>query len=121
MSIGKLEPIAIKKRAVDNLKNTTTEFGPNEDTTKGYTMENEYDTEGTKAQKGTESGYLSDHLNSTKFDITKGGSKTDAEARLRQQSYQIPDVRNYDSENIYSDADDLKVDTSGNIGQVIIF
>lgn len=122
MKIGKLEPIAIKKRAVDNLKNVTREFGPQDDSTKGYSLENEYDVEGSKAQKGSsESGFLADHLNSTKFDLTKGGSKTDSEARLKQQSYQIPDVEKYDDENIYSDADDLRVDTSGNIGQVIIF
>ncbi len=121
MKIGKLEPIAIKKRAVDSLKNATTEFGLNGDTSKGYTLENNYDIEGSKSQKGSESGYLADHLNSTKFNMTKGGSKTDDEARLIQQSYEVPDVRKYDSENIYSDADNLKVDTSENIGQVIIF
>ena len=122
MRIGKLEPIAIKKRVVDNLKNTTTEFGPSGDTTKGYTLESEYDIEGSKSQKGNGSaGYLSDHLNSTKFDLTKGGSKTDEGLRLAQQSYEIPGITKYDPEDIYSDADNLKIDTSENIGQVIIF
>lgn len=121
MAIGKLEPIGIKKRKSDFLANTTKEYGVEGDLTNGYDPDNEYDIHGANSKKGTESGYLSDHINSTKFDFTKGGSKIDKENRERQQGYQVDGINKYSPESIYSDADDTRIDTSGNIGQVKIY
>lgn len=119
----KLEIKGISKRNADTLVNSTKSFGPKDDLVKGNSIAegDEYDINGANAQKGGEStGSLVNHLNS-KFDLTTGGSKTDVVARNTQIKYTIPGVNSYSEENIYSDADKILVNTSGNEGQVVIY
>lgn len=115
-----LEVKAIKKRAQDDLVNVTRTFGPKGDEVTGNDSAKEYDINGKDARKGgTSIGSISDHL--TSFDLSTGGSKTDSDARAKQQSYVIPGLVTYNESNIYSDANINKIDTSLNVGQVVIY
>jgi len=116
-----LEVKAIKKRIVDETINSTKVYGVAGNETKGYSVDDEYNINGDNAQKGSGSaGSLSDHLNSG-FNMLTGGDAEDIKNRKRQQGYVIPGQISYSAENIYSDANDLKIDTSGNKGQVSIY
>lgn len=118
-----LEVKAIKKRTTDTVLNGTKVFGVDGNKVTGNNTSNEYDINGADARKGGEStGSLVDHLNS-KFDLSTGGDAEDIKARERQQSYVIPGLQTYSAENIYSDADNIKIDTSINVslGQVVIY
>lgn len=119
----KLETKGISKRSADTLVNSSKTFGPTDDLVKGNSRAegDEYDINGANAQKGGDSaGSLVNHLNS-KFDLSTGGSKTDVAARNKQIQYAIPGVNSYSEGNIYSDADNILIDTSANEGQVVIY
>jgi hypothetical protein len=116
-----LEIKAIKKRTADMIANATQIFGLDGDKVTGNSVDKEYDINGADSKKGGESnGSLVDHLNQ-KFDLSTGGDAEDTKARKRQQGYVIPGLITYSAENIYSDADNIKVDISPNIGNVKIY
>lgn len=118
-----LEIKGISKRVGDTLLNSTKKFGVKGNETKGYSSlpDDEYNINGEDAKKGGESdGTLSNHLNKG-FDLSTGGDSVDKKSREIQQAYVIPGQITYSKENYYSDADDNKIDTSGNIGQIIIY
>ena len=118
-----LEVKGIKKRTTDTLANSTKVFGVSGNQVKGHSQEDgdEYDINGANARKGGKStGSLVNHLNKS-FDLTTGGDAMDITAREKQQGYVIPGQVTYTSDSYYSDIDDIKIDTSKNIGQVIIY
>lgn len=118
-----LEVKAIKKRTTDTLLNSTKIFGVKGNEVKGNSSQpgDEYDVNGANARKGGAStGTLSNHLNQG-FDLSTGGDAVDTAERQKQQSYVIPGHITYNKQNYYSDANDIKIDTSGNIGQVVIY
>jgi len=124
-----LEIKAIKKRTTDSVVNSTKVFGVAGNEVKGNSVDSEYSTatvgeaDGgvSKSKKGGNSiGSLVNHLNKG-FDVTSGGDVIDQKARQRQQGYVIPGQTTYSEKNVYSDADNIKVDTSLNIGQVVIY
>lgn len=119
----KLEVKGISKRITDTLTNSTKIYGIKDNEVKGNSSleGDEYDINGSDAKKGGETqGSLVNHLNQG-FDITTGGDSFETKEREKQQNYVIPGLITYSAENFYSDADNIKVDTSGNIGQVVIF
>lgn len=114
----KLEQEAIAKRKIDDQTNISKIFGVKNDQSSGYDSDNQYNED--KARKGgDETGSITDHLH--KLDLTSGGSYTDKTARNTQTAYVIPDTNSYSAENIYSDADNCLIDTSLNVGQVVIY
>lgn len=118
-----LETKAIKKRTTDTLLNSTKVFGVNGNEVKGNSSKtgDEYAIDGSDARKGGQTiGSLVNHLNQG-FDLSTGGDMLDTLERKKQQGYVIPGQNAYSEQNYYSDADNIKVDTSGNIGQVIIY
>lgn len=116
-----LEIKAIKKRIIDETTNSTKLYGVKGNEVKGYSVDDEYDINGDDAKKGGGTvGSLVDHLNSN-FDFSVGGDVEDVKNRKRQQGYVLPGKVTYSAENIYSDADNIKIDTSANIGQVVIY
>lgn len=118
-----LEVKAIKKRVVDSTVNSSKEYGVKGNSTKGYSSEDGdgYDIDGSKARKrGSGEGSLVDHLNKG-FSLEDGGNNVDKLERDKQLGYVIPGKKTYSKEDYYSDADDIKIDTSKNIGQVIIY
>ena len=116
-----VEVKAIKKRTEDLVVNSSKIYGVNGNEVKGYSSSegDEYSAESAKKGGETE-GSLVNHLNNG-FDLSTGGDSEDKKNREKQQSYVIPGKVTYNKENYYSDVDDIKVDTSGNIGQVIIY
>jgi len=118
-----LEVKAIKKRIVDTTINSSKEYGVKGNTTKGYSSEDgdDYSINGDNAKKGgSEEGSLVNHLNKG-FNLENGGDNVDKIERDKQLGYVIPGQKTYSKGNYYSDADDIKIDTSKNIGQVIIY
>lgn len=116
-----LEIKAIKKRAEYNVVNGTKVYGVDGNKVTGNNVDDEYDINGADSQKGgSDNGSLVDHLN-TSFDFTSGGDNEDKKARTRQKGYVIPGMTTYSADNIYSDADNIKIDTSLNVGQVEIY
>jgi hypothetical protein len=125
---SKLEAKAITKRTKDTAENGARVYGVTDNKVTGNDSDNEYDINGEDAKKGGDSsGSLVDHLH--KFDFTTGGDVIDARSRATQLAYAIPDINKYTSTDTYSDADagdcsDAnygKIDTSLNVGQVIIY
>lgn len=123
-----LEVKAIKKRTVDIKQNGEKLFGVSGNQVKGSDITNEYDIEGSKNRKGGENqGSIVDHLHP--IDLSSGGNIEDQKSREKQLSYTISGINKYDDKNTYSDADagnvgDVsysKIDTSENIGQIIIY
>lgn len=123
-----LEVKGITKRTKDSTINLTKVYGVKDNQVSGFNAENEYDINGKDAKKGgTEEGSLVDHLHG--FDLTQGGDNEDQKARNKQTGYTIPGINKYTVSNTYSDADagdcvDAnygKIDTSLNIGQVVIY
>lgn len=123
-----LEIKGITKRAKDTMINSTNVFGVKDNEVVGSSINNEYDINGDDAKKGgPEEGSLVNHLRG--FDFTVGGDKEDIKAREKQLAYAIPGIQKYTFENSYSDADTgdsvdanySKIDTSLNVGQVVIY
>lgn len=117
-----LEKKGIKKRTDYTLINSTKKYGKNNDV-KGKSSQDgdEYSLDGSKAKKGGQiSGSLVNHLNQS-FDLTTGGDSIDMLERQKQLGYVIPGKVTYSAENIYSDVDDIKINTDENIGQVVIY
>ena len=123
-----LEIKGITKRAKDTMLNSTNVFGVKDNEVVGSSINNKYDINGDDAKKGgEEKGSLVDHLRG--FDLTVGGDKEDTKARDKQLAYAIPNIKKYTVETTYSDADTgesvdanySKIDTSLNIGQVVIY
>ncbi len=117
----RLEVKGIKKRTDDAVTNANKVFGVSGNEVQGRNHEKGYDINGGDARKGGNSaGSISNHLNNG-FDFTTGGDSADIANRDRQLSYVIPGQVTYSAKNYYSDVDDIKIDTSKNIGQVIIY
>jgi hypothetical protein len=123
-----LEIKGITKRAKDSTINSTKTYGVKDNEVKGHNINDQYDINGEDARKGgDEKGSLVDHIN--KLDMSTGGDKVDQAARNRQLSYAIPGIAHYTFDSAYADADAgqavdtnyTKIDTSLNIGQVVIY
>jgi hypothetical protein len=120
-----LEVKAIKKRLTDTTINSTKIFGVvgNEVKSNSLNPGDEYDINGSKNRKGGENeGSLVNHLNSG-FDLTTGGDFIDTKERQKQQAYVIPGTKSYSEDKPYADlvTGASKIDTSKNIGQVVIW
>lgn len=118
---SQLEIKGIKKRTTDTVINANKKFGVIGNEVEGHSIGNEYDIEGSDAKKGGDgTGNLVSHLN-TNPDFSSGGDIIDQQTREKQLAYTIPGQIRYGKDNIYSDADECKIDTSLNIGQIIIY
>ena len=114
-----LEKNAIEKRNISDTSNAMLIFGNQKDATNGNTKDSEYDINGSNARKGHESFIsVSDHTIRNIDMDNNGGDIIDIEARKKQLTYTIEGVERYTKENQYSS--DL-IDTSQNVGQVVIY
>lgn len=113
-----LEKNAIGKRNTYDTINDTALFGNQGSQVEGNTPEDPYDINGGDAGKGTDENVsFSNHIYPN-IDLTKGGNLDDVKARERQLGYVVEGVDKYTFDNPYSS--DL-IDTSLNVGQVVIF